>query len=333
MNSPTTDSLPRFFAVTTPGLSATRWLSFVLAARPDVFVAHGKHPLDAVVQGQFSEEKEKTDLDSLVHGNTMRELYEGQSLETVLARFQETRPQARVFGCVHSYTVNTLMQAARSPQTLANMRILNLVRHPVNYIASHYALVRSAEKHPRLYQHYVEGAFPQAFQEVPELFLMPCQDHRAFLAFAASCQGVVNLIRDLSYPGIRSVRMEDVTTKADVLKSVCEELTGLTYEQEMLQPFLNRGAINQHRSPGASKDPHAVFGNWETWQQDMAQMMIPKSVLDWLEGLSYDVTMLRGPTATASKPTAPSTSTSPSTEPMAGCLADHLRAWTNGIRS
>jgi hypothetical protein len=314
-----TDLSPRFFAVTTPGASATRWLAHVLAAHADVYVAHGKHPLDAVVRGQLNQEKQNTDFDSLLRGNAMRELYEEQSLEEVLARFQETKPKARVFGCIHSYTLDALIRAARSTQTLSNIRILNLVRHPVNFIASHYALVRSAEKHPSLYQFYMERVFPHVLQEFPELFLIPCPDHRSFLAFAASCLGVANLIRDLSYPGVRSMKMEELTTQAEVLYSVCRELTGLTYSEESLRAFISRGAINRHRSPGSSNDPHTIYASWETWQQDMVQVMIPGTVLDWLEEMDYDVSMLRVRPSTAATPYVPSTSSAvPS-------LLDHLR--------
>jgi hypothetical protein len=310
---------PRFFAVTTPGLSATRWLAYVLTAHPDVYVAHGKHALDALVQGQFTQEQQTSDALSLVRGNEMRELYEGASLEEVFACYQQTRPEACVYGCVHSYTLDSLIRAARNPQTLANLRILNLVRHPVTYIASHYALVRSAEKHPRLYQLYVERVFPQALREFPELFLMPCSDLRAFLAFATSCLGVSNLIRSLVFAGVRTVKMEELTTRIERLQSVCQELTGFSYSQALLRPFLSRGAINQHRPKNASKEPRLVFTDWEPWQQDMAQMMIPGTVLDWLEEMDYDVTMLRV------QKSAPGKSNAPSSETAVPSLADYLR--------
>jgi hypothetical protein len=317
---PQDNQYPRCFVVTTPGLSATRWLAYVLAEHPDVYVAHGKHALDAVIRGQFTQEQQNGDRDSLVRGNAMQALYDKHSLEAVFTRYQQTKPEARVFGCVHSYTLDGLVLAARSPQTLSNLRILNLVRHPVSYIASHYALVRSAEKYPRLYQLYVERVFPQALRAFPELFLMPCSDTRTFLAFAASCLGVANLIRDLVFPGVRSVKMEELTTRIELLQSVCQELTGLTYSHESLRTFLSRGAVNQHRPQGASKDPHAIFAGWEPWQQDMAQVMVSGAVLDWLEDMGYDVTMLR-----SGSPTSGRTNNAPLSEPPVPCLGDHLR--------
>src|SRR5579864_6627779 len=113
----------RFFAVTTPGLSATRWLAFVLASNKDVFVAHGKHPLDSVMRGDFQREKGTATVDSLARGNDMRSFYERSSLENVLAQYQRTMPEARAHGCVHSYTIHTLAQAAQNPAILGRVRV------------------------------------------------------------------------------------------------------------------------------------------------------------------------------------------------------------------
>src|SRR5262249_36251486 len=144
-------SCPRYFAVTTPGLTATRWLSHVLAAHPDVYVAHGKFAFDSIMDGDFQKERTSANLESLTRGNQTREFYESRPLEEVLALYRGMKRGARACGCVHSYTMHTLAQAAASAATLADMRVLNVVRHPVDFVASHAALVRAAEKHPSLY--------------------------------------------------------------------------------------------------------------------------------------------------------------------------------------
>lgn len=282
----------RLFAVTTSGLSATRWLAHVLASHPDVFVAHGKHALNSIQRGDFGKERAGSDIDSLVRGNDLQDFYESRSVEEVFAHYREASPAARALGCVHSYTVDTLVRSARSPQFLANVAIVNLLRHPIRYIASHHALVRSSEKHPRLYRHYVECVFPQALREFPELFLLECPDFREFLAFAVSCLGVANWIRDLSYPGIKSVQMEVLTRQVDALGELCEQLTGLSYAPEALVKFVDQGAVNRHRSSGQN-DSALIFNSWQPWQQDMACLMMPPMVLDCLEHWNYDMSLLR----------------------------------------
>jgi hypothetical protein len=303
-----------YFAVTTPGLSATRWLSHVLAAHPDVYVAHGKFALDSVIAGDFLKEKGTANLESLTRGNETRDFYETRPLEEVLTLYRGIRPGARAYGCVHSYTLHALALAAESADTLADMRIVNLVRHPVDFIASHAALVRAAEKHPPLYGFYLGQAFPEALRQFPELFLMKCPDYRAFIAFVVSCHAVGNLLFDMCYPEARHVRMETLTTSADTLHELCEELTGLKYSRQALEQFIRVGAINQHRPGPTRLTPRETYAHWEVWQQDVAHLMIPGLVLDWLEGLGYDLGMFR------EKPSAASASQS-------RCLADCLRSF------
>src|ERR1700736_1604131 len=103
----------RYFTVTTPGLTATRWLSHVLASHPDVYVAHGKFALDSVLAGDFHKEKETAHIESLTRGNQTRDFYEQRPLEEVLALYRGIKPGARAYGCVHSYTMHTLAQAVQ----------------------------------------------------------------------------------------------------------------------------------------------------------------------------------------------------------------------------
>jgi hypothetical protein len=93
---------PIRFLVTTPGLSATRWLSFVLASHSGVFVAHGKHPLTQI-HGQFVREKHITDAESLTHGNLAAEFYQYESLDGIFAAYRELMPAARPLAmCIRS---------------------------------------------------------------------------------------------------------------------------------------------------------------------------------------------------------------------------------------
>jgi len=284
---------PRFFTVTSPGLSATRWLSYAIASHPDVFVAHGKHALNAIHEGDFDVEKAVAHEESLTRGNDLLDLYLREPLEKVLQLYRKTKPEARAFGCVHSYTMDSLVRAARKPYTLDRICVWNLLRHPVNFIASHVSLVRSAEQHPPLYRQYVERVFAQALEAVPELFLIDCPDYREFLTFTVSCFGVANLVCDFVYPEVRHVKMEELTTRLDLLQSVCEDLTGLTYAKESLERFVRGGAINAHRSSGGERDPHAIVAGWAQWQQDIARVMIPEVVCSFLEEKGYDLSMLR----------------------------------------
>lgn len=120
--------------------------------------------------------------------------------------------------------------------------------------------------------------------------------------------GVANLACDFVYPEVRHVKMEELTTRLDLLHSVCEDLTGVTYAKEQLERFIHAGAINAHRSSGGERDPRAIVAGWTKWQQDIARVMIPEVVLSFLEEKGYDLSMLRAmppPFGDAQPPLAP----------------------------
>src|SRR5438093_3413716 len=187
------DFAARRFVVTTPGLSATRWLAFALASHPEVFVAHGHFRLDSVASNNLEQEKEKGDLESLTVGNAAANFYRTHSLSEVFTAYRQIRPQARAYGNIHSYTLASLMKCIASPKDLEGTTVVNVLRHPVCYVDSHFSLVRSAERHPELYQHYLQNVFPSALAQFPELFLIDCPDYREFVAFAVSCVSVYQM--------------------------------------------------------------------------------------------------------------------------------------------
>jgi hypothetical protein len=291
--------------VTSPGLSATRWLSFALATNPNVFVAHGKHPLDAITNGDFARERDAAHRDSLERGNDLRALYESESVEAVFAKYREFKPEASAWGCVHSYTVESLIGAVKSPATLASMKVVNLLRHPVNFIASHESLVRSAEAFPELYQHYTDRVFRQVLAAFPELALVACPDLKAFFTFAVSCFGVASQLKDLAYfPGFPCVRMESFTKDSSLLRNVCEDLTGLRYSPGRLEALVLAGAINSHRQSRSEADPVQIVATWANWKRDIAAVMISGAVRTQFEKQGYDLSMLESPPASQSEPRA-----------------------------
>ncbi len=289
----TCNGIPNRFLVTTPGLSATRWLCFALATRKDVFVSHGKHPLDSIIHGDFAREKGIGDVESFTLGNKMADFYAQTRLEEVFAAYREIMPQAAAYGNVHAFTIESLMQKIRSERDLNGINILNVLRHPVSYIESHYRLVRSAEEHPSLYQHYENTMLSQALGQFPELVLLDNIPYAEFTAFVVSCLSVCNLAYDFAFTQFRYVRMEDLTTDVEALQKFCEYLTGLEYSRGDLEELICQGPINRHKKNSSIKDPRSIYESWTTWQQDIAHMMLPTIVLNKLEDHGYDISMLR----------------------------------------
>ena len=286
---------PRRFLVTTTGLTASRWLSFALASHPDVFVSHGKHPLDSVLNGSFTREKKIDDKESFTLGNKMAPFYQDTPLDQIFGAFSVLKPGARAVGNVHAFTIDALHNKVARKQELAGIAMLNVVRHPVSFIASHYRLVKSAEQHAELYQHYSGTLFEQACEAFPEIRLYDHIPEADLIAFAVSCFGVHNWRHDFCHPEVESFPMERLTAEVELLQPFCEQLTSLSYDRDALAQQIQRGPINRHRQGKRRLQPDQVFAAWSEWQRDLAVMMMPPQVLDQLEQLGYDVSMLRLP--------------------------------------
>jgi len=282
----------RKFLVTTPGLSATRWLSFALKLRPDVFIAHGKHPLNSIIDGEFSSEKNKDDADSFLLGNKIADFYNNKSLDLIFEQFLKIMPEAKAIGNVHAFTLEHLFTKIGNANELENCGIINILRHPATYIASHCRLVAKAAAYSDLNQHYFTDMYQNATSHFPELALFDNVPIEVFIPFVVSCLSIHNLAADLGHPDIMQVRMEDLVSDPDQLLKTCNYLTGLSYDRAALAQHIGQGPINKHQDSSLS-DPWNVYNSWETWKKDISHMMIPRSVLDHFEACNYDVAMFR----------------------------------------
>ena len=280
------------FLVTTPGLSATRWLSFVLASHPDVYVAHGKHSLESVVERRFDRERQQGDTASLTLGNVMSEFYRCRSLADVFGVYGYIKPDARACGNVHTYTLSELLSRFDPTTDLAGIAVVNVLRHPVDYIASHTALVRSARGYPSLNDHYTE-LFNTALRMCPELLLIKCHDAEIVRDFAVSCFSASQVLNDLRCDYAPHLRMEELTTDVERLAWFCEHLTGLIYRRDDLAGFIKDGPINSHRGTGGRKNSAAVCAEWDDWQWDVADVLLSEELFTRFAAAGYDVSMLR----------------------------------------
>jgi hypothetical protein len=303
MNDPET----RRFLVTTPGLCATRWLSFVLASRPDVFVTHGKHALDSVIHGRFESERQLGDASSLALGNVMSSFYRCRSLTEVFEHYSSLMPGAAAIGNVHSYTLSEVMQrfgpggnvtvgklesGKLATENLEAIRIANLVRHPVSYIASHTAMVLSAADYLPLREHY-QRMFTEVLEHRPELLDIPCQGRPAIEAFVVSCYSASRFLDDLRIDDVPHVRMEDLTSNVDHLTEFCKRLTQLSYDRQRLAGFINQGPINRHRKNQPHDTSHDIYNQWQPWQRHVAAVLLSDELIERFASAKYDVSMLR----------------------------------------
>ncbi|MCL2926303.1 MAG: tetratricopeptide repeat protein, partial [Trichodesmium sp. MAG_R04] len=282
----------QYFLVTSQGLTATRWLSFVLASNSKVFVAHGHYPLSSVIKGNFHREKTIGDIEALTMGTELQSLYKQKKLQEIYEVYHTVMPEAKVYGGVHTYVLNNLMGS--KGDSLPQLKILNSIRHPVGYISSHSGMVKTAnQNYLRTYTLY-KKMYEEALVKHPEIALTDKIEDEEFIAFVVSCLSVSYQINDLMHSEYQHIKMERFTVDVNLLQEICWYLTGLKYDEQKLKSMIEAGAINKHRKQGnTTQDPQAIYNSWEIWKQDLAHIMLSTELLDKFEENGYNVSMLR----------------------------------------
>ena len=282
----------QYFLVTSQGLTATRWLSFVLASNSEVFVAHGYYPLSSVIKGNFHREKTIGDIEALTMGTELKSLYKQKELHEIYKIYHTVMPEAKVYGGVHTYILNHLI--CNKGSSLSKLKVLNSIRHPVGYINSHSGMVKTAsQNYLRTYTIY-KKMYEEALVKYPEIALIDKIEDEEFIAFVVGCLSVSYQINDLMHSEYQHIKMERFTVDVDLLQEICRYLTGLKYDEQKLKSMIEVGAINKHRKQGnTTQEPQAIYNSWESWKQDLAHIMLSTKLLDKFEENGYDVSMLR----------------------------------------
>lgn len=285
------------FFVTSLGMSATRWLCFALRTRKDVFVCHGKHPLDSIINGSFNNEKEFDDLQAKgitnqrrLFGDINKEFYAKVSIKQIFETYKKIMPEAIAYGNVHAFTTVPLMNKINSDKKIKNIKVANIIRHPINYIDSHFAQVKSTtyEQFPNIYRHYNDNMFPNIIKRFPKIKQMKGDSDHEHMSFAVSCSGIDNMYNFI-FPQIPTVQMEKLTTEVSILKNFCEYLTQVKYSQNKLSQLIQQGPINRHKKKSSPSDPNKIYDSWEQWQKDIFHHMVSDSVINKFIEYGYQI--------------------------------------------
>ena len=222
----------------------------------------------------------------------MSDFYRCRSLDEVFDIYSYLQPGAQASGNVHTYQLEEVRGRFETQGDLADVRIVNVIRHPVTYIASHTSMVLSARRYPALLEPW-RVEFEKATEQHPDLLQIEHHDAENFEAFVVSCQSVAQWVADLDNRSVVHIKMEEMTRDVDCLVWICEYLTRLPYDRKRLSGFIQGGPINRHRQATAPITPLDVYRQWEPWQRTAAALILPDELLEQLEAEGYDVGMLR----------------------------------------
>ena len=279
------------FLATSNGLCATRWLSFALATRPDVFVAHGKYPLDSIIGGSVNEEKTKKHSNSLAFGNILDLYYELHGLESVFENYTRYMTEARAVGNVHTYVLRQIDNNIQTKVIEGHINLINVVRHPITYVYSHSMMVSKSKKNPYLHDKYREGLFRNVLEKYPLLVSQKEADADDVFSFTTSCFSLKQMAEDLLLD-FEHMKMEELTCDANKLHHFCTSLTGLEYNTVDLNRIISLGPVNRHRDGNQSNNPVEIYSEWREWQRIVFNEIMEDNLLDAFVTIDYDLSMI-----------------------------------------
>ncbi|MBL4846694.1 MAG: hypothetical protein JKY65_14320 [Planctomycetes bacterium] len=255
--------MPALFLVTSPGYTATKWLARSLNAHPEIYCNHSAG--SDVLERDYTPDELSALAEEKLGGAR-----DALPLDTFLKGLERRAPAGAVaVGNVHRYNLTALQRnTARWPGACA-YNTLNLVRHPVPWIASGAAqLGVMVEGSPvirkRLETHWARHVDLYRDLGVPE------QPEPSQLAFCYLCARMRRLVSESQIEGVTHIPAEELTREPGVFLDVVRGLTGLRLDRsgEHLRQVFARGAIHRHsrRSDGT---PRERFASWANWEQEV----------------------------------------------------------------
>lgn len=257
------------FILTCHGWSASKWVAYALNLHPDIACGHSSAALLAD-DTCHQDDNLGPLIPGLRAGYTRRQ---SVPLADIYAGLSAQKP-ARFTGTVHTYRLRDLpIQAARFPPA-PGIRVMNLVRHPLDLVIS------GAGQFRALFQtdlNELAWTVSKLVDQGLDLVEAICDRHgrapgeRDELCFFSACIVLGSLrldidaeakVRDGPWAYLGPVCMEDVTTNPVAFAKLVKALTGTRADTSYLSAVFAQTRINRHARMRAG---------WETlapWQRE-----------------------------------------------------------------
>ena len=280
---------PAWFVVTSHGWSASHWLAFNLSRHPLIACVHSSAALPA-------DRDEPYDVSDLLARKDFTRIFAmiaqfraGYGARGVirpgdLYRPMESQCDARLLGSVHTFRLRDLpaMGANLDPQD-RDLRIVNLIRHPVNLVNSG---AGQFELTFRLDLNELQWITRRIVETGLEVFERIAARHSLYpgdpevLSFFGACVTLKGLAADFvardtlvgqglaTYAG--SIRQEDVTRDPAVFGDLVHRLGAGAVDcpQAYLREVFADPRRNIHNPRVRPTDAAALFADWAPWQQE-----------------------------------------------------------------
>ncbi len=282
--------MPRWFIVSSHGWSASHWLAFNLARHPQIMCVHSSAALPADRHEPYDVSELLARKDFATIFAMLAKFREGYAARGTLHpadlyRRMENESRGRpLIGSVHTFRLRDLPRvAAELDPPERSLRIVNLIRHPVNLVnsgAGQYELTFRLDLNELQWvaRRIVETGL-DAFEQIAARHGLYPGDLEV-LSFFGACATLKGLAEDFAardallaegvagYAG--SVRQEDVTREPAVFRDMVDRLGAgaVDCSEAYLGEVFSDARRNVHNARSAPTEPAALFEHWAPWQRE-----------------------------------------------------------------
>lgn len=275
------------FLITCPGNCATTWLSRVLSNHPQIYCSHA-----------LSHHKDSQNLIQRV-----RDLHHYQQMPfySAVTDLAKEHVDKKYIGNAHGYKIATLIANVMKFPHAGNIRIVNMMRHPITWIASTHGNYIKQSK----FSTFSLGDILAKFNSDYVFFQEQASKHQCdpmdwnFILFCAACVRLNEIKNDFvtiekhNMQNIQHYKMEETTTDAEVLKRLIKSITSdeILIGDAYIEQVYAEGKVNKHRSKTLSIEEQ--YNDWYEWQRDIFNLYMNKlSLHEHYRKLSYDISIL-----------------------------------------
>jgi len=187
----------------------------------------------------------------------------------------EGNAEAEVFGCVHTYALDSFLGRLQTEQPRRSFQISNVIRHPITRIESFWrrntAVGAEVPKHKAFFhRRYSENKLAQELsKQVSRRHKINWKESNNWYFVLA----VLNMVGDRAEIDIEAdhVRMEDLVGDADAFRGLFEHLTAgaIVPGEDYIENVAASAPMNEQNAKNT--EPEEQFAQWDAWKQDLVR--------------------------------------------------------------
>jgi len=273
-----------YFIVSSRGCTAGTWLAQALNRHPQVFCCHGR---DRPGRGIETPELLKSSWyreDRLAFEQRQRKM----GIEEYLKMVEKASRGEPVIGNVHGFTLPELIDKLNRGHLFGKFPIANITRNPISFVEDYTAkVVLRATDYPEKFR---KEHLPRAINNRTLLSQWGIEGNSETLAFVEACQMLFKMSEDLNNRLIPHIQCERVTGDREYFARIAWSLTGLQFDDVLIDDIFGQGIINPHcKNLGI---PEEIWRDWPPLKKAIFAHFIGEQQLEKFTSVGYSLSFL-----------------------------------------